>query len=238
MYLFGSQLIKKYFSDFRAPNDIDWVTNDINEMKQSSINKEEYYYIPFSPNREMTPDEIYTVKISHAIYDIHWKKTMSDIRFLQMKGCQVSHDLFLKLRNHWIGIHGVQKRTNFEVKPGDFFEDRVKRKISHDDLHSELNPSPTYLKMIDDGVTPNIDKFNNLSPIDQKELLFEESFVIALERFGNQQARVAYNTAQQSLVTRLHPVWLADYVIQNWNKYYWNPTNSKFYNNYINLKNK
>ena len=87
MHLFGSHLIKKYYSDFRKPNDIDWVTNDESEMKKSIIGEEEYYYIPFTPDREMTPDEIYTVKVSHAIYDIHWKKTMSDIRFLQMKGC-------------------------------------------------------------------------------------------------------------------------------------------------------
>ena len=48
MYLFGSHLIKKYFNDFRVPNDIDWVTNDISELKKSTKD-EEYYFIPFSP---------------------------------------------------------------------------------------------------------------------------------------------------------------------------------------------
>ena len=36
MYLFGSNLIKKYFPDFREPNDIDWVTNDKSELLESS----------------------------------------------------------------------------------------------------------------------------------------------------------------------------------------------------------
>lgn len=236
MYLFGSKLIKNYFSDFREPNDIDWVTNVKADLPESS-KEEEFYYIPFSPSREMTPDEIYTVKVSHAIYDIHWKKTMSDIRFLQIKGCKVIPEYLEKLREYWQEVHGVQHRTDFEVKPDDFFEDRVKRKINHDDLHKLLNPTPTYLKMIENDVTPIPDKFFKLTEEERKEVLFEESFVLAIERFKNKLDLVAYNKAQQILITGLHPVWLADYVIQNWNKYYWRPSNSNFFENYLKIKN-
>ena len=237
MYLFGSHLIKKYFNDFRVPNDIDWVTNDISELKKSTKD-EEYYFIPFSPDREMTADEMYTVKVSHAIYDIHWKKTMSDIRFLQIKGCKVIPDLLNKLRDYWIGVHGEQKRVDFEVLPGKFFEDRVRRKFDHDDLHKMLNPNPTYFKMIDGGVTPNPEKFGLLTQDEKKELMFEEAFVISIERFLNQPDKTAYNKAQQNLVTRLHPVWLADFVIENWSKWYWTPSISKFYKEYVTIKNK
>ena len=237
MYLFGSHLIKKHFNDFRVPNDIDWVTNDISELKKSTKD-EEYYFIPFSPNREMTADEMYTVKVSHAIYDIHWRKTMSDIRFLQIKGCKVIPDFLNQLREYWVGIHGEQKRTDFEVLPGDFFEDRVKRKINHDDLHKMINPNPTYFKMIDGGVTPSKEKFTLLTQDEKKELMFEEAFVISIERFLNQPDKIAYNKAQQNLVTRLHPVWLADFVIENWSKWYWTPSISKFYKEYVKIKNK
>ena len=237
MYLFGSHLIKKYFNDFRVPNDIDWITNDISELKKSTKD-EEYYFIPFSPDREMTADEMYTVKLSHAIYDIHWKKTMSDIRFLQIKGCKVIPDLLKQLREYWITIHGDQKRTDFEVLPGKFFEDRVKRKLDHDDLHKMINPNPTYFKMIDGGVTPSPSKFSLLTIDEKKELMFEEAFVISIERFSNQPDKNAYNKAQQNLVTRLHPVWLADFVIENWSKWYWTPSISKFYKKYVTIKNK
>ena len=237
MYLFGSHLIKKYFNDFRVPNDIDWVTNDISELKKSTKD-EEFYFIPFSPDREMTADEMYTVKVSHAIYDIHWKKTMSDIRFLQIKGCKVIPDLLNKLREYWIGVHGEQKRTDFEVLPGKFFEDRVRRKFDHDDLHKMLNPNPTYFKMIDGGVTPNPEKFSLLTQDEKKELMFEEAFVISIERFFNQPDKNGYNKAQQNLVTKLHPVWLADFVIENWSKWYWTPGISKFYKKYVTIKNK
>lgn len=238
MYLFGSSLIRKYFPDFRKPNDIDWITNDVNELKNSVIGKEEYYYIPNSPNREMTPDEIYTVKVSHAIYDIHWKKTMSDIRFLQIKGCKIIPDFLKILREYWVTIHGEQKRTDFEVLPGKFFDDRVRRKIKHDELHTMLNPNPTYKKIInDEEVTPIPEKFQSLSEIDKMELMFEEAFVVAIERFANSPDKVAYHYSQQALVTRLHPVWLADYVILNWSKYYWIPTNSNFFIKYKTIKN-
>lgn len=236
MYIFGSNLIKKLFNDFREPNDEDWVTNDESKVLESIVGKKEYYYIPFSPDREMTANEIYTLKVSHAIYDIHWRKTMSDIRFLQIKGCEIIPELLIKLRDFWVTIHGEQKRVDFEIDAGKFFDDKVRRKINHDDLHKMLNPNPTYLKMIINDVNPDIDKFNNLSETDKKELLFEEAFVISLERFNKQPNKLSYNKAQQNLVTRLHPIWLADFIILNWNKWYWNPTVSKFWNNFITLK--
>lgn len=240
MHLFGSTLIKKYFSDFRTPNDIDWVSNNENEIKDKSpLKGEEYYFLPFAPDREMTPDELYTLKFSHAIYDIHWKKTMSDIRFLQIKGCKVIPSFLSELRNFWIKIHGEQKRTDFEVKPGKFFEDRVARKTNHDDLHRMINPSPTYLKIINgNNVKPLVENYNLLGETDKKELFFEEAFVISLERFKNGTERVTYQMAQQILVTRLHPVWIADIIIENWNKWYWNPSNSKFFEKYKKIKNK
>lgn len=92
MFLYGSQLTKKLFPDFRNPKDIDYVTNDLVEYNYqiSKISKgTELHYIPCTPNREMTADELYTLKVSHAIYDIHWQKTMSDIRFLQIRGCKL-----------------------------------------------------------------------------------------------------------------------------------------------------
>lgn len=238
MYIFGSSLIKKHFNDFREPNDLDFVTNDPSKVLKSKIGEREYYYIPSSPNREMTPDEIYTLKVSHAIYDIHWKKTMSDIRFLQLKGCNIIQSYLNDLREYWKEVHGEQVRTDFEINPGDFFEDKVRRKINHDDLHKMLNPSPTYLKMINSGVTPDKEKYFNLLESERKELLYEEAFVIAIERFFTQNDRMAYQNSQKSLITRLHPVWLADQVIENWNKWYWNPQFSKYYNNYKFIKNK
>jgi hypothetical protein len=236
MILFGSTIIKKNFDDFRSPNDRDWYTTDPDEVLPSNNTSDEYYFMGCMPNREPTMDEMLTLKMSHAIYDIKWQKTMSDVRFLQIKGMKVVPSLLKELRLFWEGVHGKQRRTDFEVEPGKFFEDRVRRKTEHDELHRLINPTPTYTKMITNGVTPDEELYQSLPENDRVELLFEEAFVIAIERFSKLPDMTAYNKAQQLLVTALHPEWLADEVIANWNKHYWTPGKSVFYNKYKQIK--
>jgi hypothetical protein len=232
MYLFGSKLIKKIYPDFREPNDSDWVTNDLNEYN-SNISKKtkqnEIYYIPSTPDREMTADEIYTLKVSHAIYDIHWEKTMSDIRFLQLKGCKVIPELLKEFRDWWSVKH-ADKRCDFSVDENSFFKDNVKRKIPHDELHLIFNSNPSY-KLIVDGITPIESKFLSLSPKQKDDVVWEEAFVIAIERYiNNFPYRTAYKRAQRDLITRLHPIWLSDYIIINWNKFF--TTKINYYEHY------
>ena len=237
MYIFGSNLIKKYFSDFREPNDKDWVTNDIAEFNAvTSTRENEVYYIPCTPSREMSPDEIYTLKVSHAIYDIHWEKTMSDIRFLQLKGCNIIPEFFKELREFWQIKHS-NKRCDFSVKEDSFFNDNVSRKIPHDELHLIFNSNPSY-KLIVDGIVPNENKFLYLSDGLKENVVLEEAFVISIERYiDNFPFRTAYKRAQRDLITRLHPIWLSDYIILNWNKFYTIKFNYyEYYNERRNLK--
>ncbi len=229
MYLFGSQLIKKLFPDFRTPNDMDWVTNDNTVVLPTSTKDVEYYCIPCTPNREMTANEIYTLKFSHAIYDIKWAKTMTDIRFLQIKGCVLDKEFLKELRQHWAIVHkNKSKRTDFSVAEETFFEDNVKRAIPHDDLHLIFNPQPAY-KLIVNGVEPIEEKFNSLNTNLKKAVCLEEAYVLATERYCDRSPyRQAYHKAQQDLVTRLHPIWLADYVIENWNNEFWITKNNYY----------
>ncbi len=197
MHLFGSHLIKKYFPEFRTPKDIDWVTNDITKLKTCN-RQEEYYHIPCSPNREMTPNEIYTVKVSHAIYDIHWSKTMSDIRFLQINNCEIDKVFLNELREHWKILHKDKQRTNFNIEESEFFKDNVKREIPHDDLHKLFNPIPSYLKIVD-GIEPIEEKFNSLSDSDKDNVCLEEAYVLAIERYYKSSFRQAYLYAQKTI---------------------------------------
>ncbi len=227
LYPFGSQLAKKLYQDFRNPKDLDWVTNIESDLMVSNRN-EEYYYIPCTPNREMTANELYTLKVSHAIYDIQWTKTMSDIRFFQIKGCDIEYGFLNELRDYWKTIHTAKQRTNFEIEESKFFKDNVKREIPHDDLHRIFNPSPAYLNIVD-GITPIEDKFNVCSDELKDAICFEEAYVLAVERYCNKlQYRDAYYNAQKDLITRLHPIWLADYIITNWNKKFWITKNNYY----------
>lgn len=224
MYLFGSALIKKYFADFREPKDLDYLSNK--QVPISNVNYVQYYSIPFAPDRELTPDEIYTLKVSHAIYDISWQKHMSDIRFLQLKGCKTESKFLADLRAFWLTVHTDKKyiRTNFDVD--DLFADKIKRKIPHDELHTLINPNPVYKLMVN-GFVPNQKKFESLPYETRLQILLEEAYIIGLERFYDLDWRTAYWKAQHCLVTRLHPIWLADSVIDNWNILYRAPKEYK-----------
>lgn len=225
MFIFGSTLVKKLFPDFREPKDKDWVVFDKSQVSLTVPGVEEFYYLPCSPAREMTADEIYTVKVSHAIRDIHWSKTMTDIRFLQRKGCKLIPGFLQELRAYWDEYHGVQRRTNFDIAPEKFFNDKVKRVVPHDQLHVMLKDPPTYVKILHTGkVEPSEGLFQSLTPEEQVSVAFEEAFVIALERFGHREGLNAYHLAQMALVTRIHPVWIADFVINNWNLWFWTAT--------------
>ena len=230
MFLYGSQLAKKLFPEFRQPKDTDYVTNDINEYRNqiSKITKgTELHYIPCSPNREMTKDELYTLKVSHAIYDIHWQKTMSDIRFFQLRGCKVVPEFLAELRKHWEIIH-LNKRCDFDKEEKMFFKDNVHREIPHDDLHKIFNQTPSYTLVVE-GVKPSKEKFDKLFTSDKNNICWEEAWVIAVERFYNKLPyRTAYNKSQQILVTRLHPIWLADYIIENWSNTFWTVKNNYY----------
>ncbi len=224
MYLFGSALIKKYFPDFREPNDLDYLSNK--PVPLGSTRHVEYYCIPFAPDRELTADEMLTLKVSHAIYDIHWRKTMSDIRFLQLKGCRVDKKFLADLRAFWLTIHTGKKyiRADFNRLEEDFFKDRIQRAIPHDELHLLIKNPPSYFEIVE-GVTPIEEKFNESR--NKEALVLEEAYVIGLERSSNLDYRSAYLNAQQALITRLHPVWLADYVIENWQTFYTAPREYK-----------
>jgi hypothetical protein len=230
MFQYGSQLTKRLFPNFREPKDIDFVTNDINEYN-SNISKipkgTELHYIPCTPNREMTADELYTLKFSHAIYDIHWQKTMSDIRFFQLRGCKIIPQFLSELRIHWETKH-INKRCNFEKGEKDFFKDNVSRQVPHDDLHKIFNQTPSYTHVVE-GVKPIKEKFD-IQPINIKDgICWEEAWVISIERYyGKLPYRTAYNRAQQDLITRLHPIWIADYIIENWSKTFWTAKNNYY----------
>lgn len=221
-HLFGSSRIKQLFPDFREPNDADYYFVEGGNPEIGNIPKPyELYYLPNAPNRAMTADEIYTLKVSHAIYNIQWRKHMSDIRFLQMKGCKVIPEFLEELREFWSKIHHDQKYSRFDFTAKEnIFDDKLGRKQPHDELHLMFSDELDFPKF-SDGEIPNENKWNKLSHELKKKICVEEAYVIALERYLNDFTyQRGYVAAQQLLITRLHPVFIADWAIQNWNEIY------------------
>ncbi|HNC56667.1 MAG TPA: hypothetical protein PLP33_14550 [Leptospiraceae bacterium] len=225
MQLFGSRLIKNIFPDFRNPKDLDFFSvgrmdNDF-PSQFNNIKECEVYTIPLLPCRELTANEIYTVKVSHAIYNIHWPKHMSDIRFLQLKGCSVDEPLLHDLRRFWKTVHTDDKYKRFDFSNKEnIFDDKLSRKEPHDRLHLLFSTELNFPKF-SDGAIPNEQKWNLLSPEMKHIICVEEAYVVALERFyGSLPPKMAYHKAQQLLITKLHPVFIADWAIQNWKTIY------------------
>lgn len=224
MILIGSKAIRFWFNDFpREPKDTDYVVDEIPLQKQPKV---EYYKIPrllsYDGGLPLGPNEMFTLKCSHIFWDIKWDKTFYDIIFLQSNKCKIQNDLFYDLYSFWETIHGKNKRPNFDVPNEIFFKDKVNRKFNHDNLHKIINPFPLFEKIKLDNNKAEIDEdsfYKNLSFEEQIQMIQEEAYVIALERFlipkiiPNHVA--AYNKALKALITRLSPIWLVIFILNN-----------------------
>lgn len=227
----GSHAAKHWFPDYREPKDIDFISK---EGKMSRL--EQHYWIDTfqeildrnGDNQYIDPDFLYTLKVSHAGWDIHWSKTMGDILFLKSKGCKLDKKLYKKLVKDWIGVHG-RKWAKLEGNDSDtFFKDAVKRKYVHDDIHEAVAvyDEPLYFRILKDdsgSVGCCQKKFNKLSELDKELLVREEVWVTALERYlvpsnftyGN---KLAYFRSLKKLCTTMSSGWFKMWILDNYDR--------------------
>lgn len=134
-----------------------------------------------------TPDELYTMKISHGYWDLHgtWDKHAADILFLQRRGAQFIpelHDILLEI---WKDRY-PENRISLDKTADEFFTDHVKKKFVHDTVHESVayRDHPWYVDILKDGSEVLVDnsKFWGLPVEDKLQLVREELYVIALER--------------------------------------------------------
>lgn len=184
--IFGSVAIKHWFPDFREPKDLD-VMSPESKMEKGEQN----YWIPefeelIKNNKDdkyLDPDFLLAVKQSHLGWNIHWEKTRDDVLFLKSKGCKCDPKLYFKLVKAWTKVHGIRWATLKGKDSKTFFEDAVKRKYIHDDIHKAVAvyDEPLYEKLLTEGVSCG--GFDSLSFEDKLLLVKEEVWVTALERF-------------------------------------------------------
>lgn len=188
----GSTAIKDYFEDFpREPNDFD-VFSDESPVLQPA---DQYFHPKMlqywwkGEARFATPDEMYTVKLSHSAWELPngtWNKHMADLMFLKHKGCEVIEPLYKLLYEIWEEKHG-KKKMSLNQDSSEFFDDAVKRKYDHDSIHYSVayDPGkPMYERVMADGesVKTDMKKVWALPFEDQIRLFREEVYATALER--------------------------------------------------------
>lgn len=252
MHLIGSSHINSITDDFyRKSNDIDYIVKSINRNlpKIDNNKKIEYHLNPvltqyidkFGNSLEVQ----YTLKLSHMFYDINWSKHLSDIKWFQDKNINYIQSLYFDLVNYWKTIHGNRKEPNFKKLNTEFFYDKVKRNISHDDLHDLVKYYDTPLfnkvKVNLEYAEVNEELFNKLNHEDQIKLILEECYVLCIER--NNYENIKYNPKLMTFYTlkimilRLLPDWLALFTILNFKEIHNKSRYIKQLNETINYEN-
>jgi hypothetical protein len=173
-----------------------------------------------------TPDELYTIKHSHAYWELKngsWNKHMWDLLELQRRGAKLIpswHDVLYKV---WEDRHG-RKPVQFDQESRSFFADAVKRKYDHDSLHQSVayGDRPLYESVLAKGAQVKMDmgKVWALPFEDQVELFREEIYVTALERIVipknyKVSAGAAYQWALRRTITSLTKGKSAQFIVSN-----------------------
>ena len=163
--LTGSRAIKYWFPDFREPKDWDWqrfLPGDVHDAAFAfGALPGEHNDVFVDPRLAAwpwgavaTPDELYTMKISHGYWDLHgsWQKHAADIVFLQRHGAQFIpelHDLLLAI---WKERYPAN-RISLDKTAEEFFNDHVKKVYVHDTIHESVayRDHPWYVDILKDG---------------------------------------------------------------------------------------
>lgn len=173
------------------------------------------------------PDVLYTIKVAHSFWPVHWNKTMKDILFLQSKNAKLIPELFEQLYAVWVKVHGSKDNVNLNKSPDEFFTKYVDRRVEHDELHKLIayydEPLHERIKRDDKTVFLSQKKFNGLSHEDKIKLCREEIHVIALERYIIPKnfdpiavPRMMYHKACKDIITRMTKGWFPKFIVENW----------------------
>lgn len=201
--IYGSTAIKHFFPDFsREPNDLDYISyvpeilfnKGTHHSEHIHENKVEMYYLKSFEyildnnidDRFVDPNFLYTIKVSHAAWDVKWEKTIKDISFLKSKGCTLDKELFNSLYKEWEIIHS-KKKVKMGVKNEEFFKENIERKYDHDFLHYHFKyyhyPLNHYIR--EDLSKPLCSEklWNELDHFNKIRTALEEIFILATERY-------------------------------------------------------
>lgn len=231
----GSRAAKHWFPDFREPKDTDFFgSKDEVDAIYPSVDgvRVESFYHPALEKWDWispaTPDELYTIKVSHAFWANRWPKHIQDIEFFQSKGCIVIEPLYDILYSIWVEHYGRKKaRLAKGTKPEEFFTATVKRIYDHDSIHASVAyyDEPLFNAILADGEAVAVDKskFEALSFDDKCRLVREEVYATALERkvipSGYTESPLrAYRWALEKTVTSFSKGWFPYWVVTNIHK--------------------
>lgn len=129
--------------EYRKPKDIDYFgTQTAPHIDFFNLPAEPFWHESFEDTQLdrddfATLDELYTIKVSHAYWNLKnnsWDKHIVDILTLRSAGAKIDQKLHDLLYLVWVEKHG-SKKMNLAQSSGMFFQDAVKRIYDHDSIH-------------------------------------------------------------------------------------------------------
>lgn len=223
--IIGSTALKYWFpKDYpREPKDFDIAVESFDGLKEDP--DVEYLVNPvilkYQPLGYINPAYLLTLKMSHLFWDINWKKHMYDVQFLLDKGYRYDENILNELIEYWEETKPKIRRSNLSMSAKDFFDNAVnKDDQEHDALHALLNPVPMYTKILKDGCEVELDeeKWKNLSFEEKCDVVFEETAVMAYERFPDKNYSIGYKKQLKANIIRHFPKYIAIFAIVNYKK--------------------
>ena len=226
--LIGSKALNHYFPDFKLKlnSDTDYAVED--NRKYNFEKNIEYLNNPILIDKYkelncniISPEDLLSLKISHMFWNINWEKHLYHIQFLLNKGVKYDLELINKLIQYWQVTHKKIKRSNLESNKEEFFTNAVNEDTEqHDYIHTLINPIPMYTLLLKDGAEVELDenKFNNLNFEQKKDVIFEETAVMAWERYKKTNYIAAYKNQLKDNIIKHFPFYIALFAIENYPK--------------------
>jgi hypothetical protein len=220
--IIGSTAIKHYFPDFpREPKDLDFAVmpGEKFEKKGGVEYLENSIIHDYQDQGYLKPGLMISLKASHMFWDNNWDKHLFDIQFLLKKGYSFDYELIDKLVPYWEKILPGVRRSQLESSKDDFFTNAVNEDTEeHDYLHTLINPVPMYTRLLKDGCEVELDelKWWDLTFEEKCDVVFEETAVMAYERYADRPYKVGYRRQLKDNIIKHFPRYIALFAIQHY----------------------
>lgn len=227
--IFGSVALKHHLGkEFeRTPKDVDIMCDD--PGLKSTRGMEVFWTPAFEwldddPGIILDLDELYTIKVSHLMWDVKWEKHINDVMLIKKVrgGSRLILEFYDLLVKDWEERHGSKDKIKFDVPLDEFFNEKVKRDYDHEFLHHyfAFNGKPMHEQLRKDPNTALCDEdlWDSLYTREQKHTALEEIYVIATERYVLPQGMppmAAKAKAFKDLVTKMSKGWFNIYLIEH-----------------------
>ena len=220
--IIGSTAIKHYFPDFpREPKDLDYAIESGEKFtKEKDVEFLENDIIHKYQNKGyLKPELMISLKASHMFWDNNWEKHLFDIQFLLKKGYKFDEVLIDELVPYWEKILPGIRRSRLEMNKEDFFTNAVNEDTAeHDYLHTLINPVPMYTRLLKEDCEVELDesKWYALTFEEKCDVVFEETAVMAYERYADRPYKVGYRRQLKDNIIKHFPRYVALFAIENY----------------------